>query len=491
MSLFRRSNNLHTPEEAAKAMAQFIPNPEGAERTLTKAREAAESRDPAAMTFYCNALREDPSKEEGWKAMIVLGLQHQQDKGKSASKDECKKLDGDHPLDKFIVSYFKWCHSIANLNLAKECLEAAILANQIPFIKFSSERVLSIAANDKKTSRSTLMSMMEIVRKANCFDIALEFGRLALKLKADPELDRTLKQLSAEHAMNAGGFNEVTNESGSFRKNIKDADKQQEMIEESSLGKSDQSEKKQLEKWKKDFNEDSSNPDIITKYAQLLKKSGDSNNIKLAFKVYMKGYQNTQEYRFRMLAGDIKIQETEKQLKNLEKKLAANPSNSLLKEKYKKGLSQIQILKMKELSERIGRYPGDRNLRYELGLLSMSMNKIDRAMECFQKAKDEPKLRIDSGHKLGMCFIKEGWYSEAIAEFKETLSNMDIGDTNRNLDIQYDLMKALIKHANAEKNVKYAKESLEICSAIARKDISYKDIRNKRREIDNLIKGLL
>ena len=146
---------------------------------------------------------------------------------------------------------------------------------------------------------------------------------------------------------------------------------------------------------------------------------------------------------------------------------------------------------MKELSARIDRYPGDRILRYELGLLSMSMNKIDKAMECFQKAKDEPKLRIDSGHKLGLCFIKEGWYSEAIAEFKETLSNMDIGDSNRNLDIQYDLMKALIKHANAEKNVKHAKESLEICSAIARKDISYKDIRNKRREIDNLIKELL
>ena len=490
MALFRRSNNSLSREEAAKAMSDFAPNSQAATKTLAKAREAAESRDPAAMTFYCNALREDPYNQEAWKAMIALGLQHQQEKGKTASKEECKKLDGTHPLDKFVVSYFKWCHSIQNLTLAKECLESAIISQQIDFVKFSAERVLNIASNNPKTSRANLIATMELVREAGCFDIALEFGRLALKLKSDPELDRTLKQLSAEHAMKSGGFNEVGNEAGSFRKNIKDAKKQQEILEEGSLGLSEDSEDRQIKKWADEFKKDPSVPDTISKYGQLLKRSGSAENLKIAYKVYMKGFETTKEYRFKMAAGDIKIQEVERQLSILKSKCAKHPEDSSLQNKYNKGLKQVQKIKMTELSNRIHRFPGDRSIRFALGVLAMDMNEIDKAMECFQKSKDEPKLRVDSGHKLGLCFDKEGWHAEAVAELKETLDNIEVGDNDRSLNIQYDLMKALIKQSKSEKNITQATEALKICSSIARKDISYKDIRIKRREIDSLIKEL-
>ena len=35
-------------------------------------------------------------------------------------------------------------------------------------------------------------------------------------------------------------------------------------------------------------------------------------------------------------------------------------------------------------------------------------------MGCFQKSKDEPKLRTRSGHLLGRCFAPEGWHTDAV-----------------------------------------------------------------------------
>ena len=51
-------------------------------------------------------------------------------------------------------------------------------------------------------------------------------------------------------------------------------------------------------------------------------------------------------------------------------------------------------------------------------------------------------------------------------------------------------MVSLIAHARDEQSVELAKRALDICSSIARKNITYRDIRVRRKEIDNLIKEL-
>jgi hypothetical protein len=51
-------------------------------------------------------------------------------------------------------------------------------------------------------------------------------------------------------------------------------------------------------------------------------------------------------------------------------------------------------------------------------------------------------------------------------------------------------MVSLMEHARAESSLELAKEAKEICSTIARKNITYRDIRNWRKEVDVLIKEL-
>jgi len=91
---------------------------------------------------------------------------------------------------------------------------------------------------------------------------------------------------------------------------------------------------------------------------------------------------------------------------------------------------------------------------------------------------------------LGKSFAAEGWHSDAVAEYRETLAALDATEADRELEIRYDLMCALIAQAADEQSVDLARDAMEICSMISRKDITYKDIRGRRREVDTLVKEL-
>ena len=61
---------------------------------------------------------------------------------------------------------------------------------------------------------------------------------------------------------------------------------------------------------------------------------------------------------------------------------------------------------------------------------------------------------------------------------------------DREQTIRYDLMVAMIEGARADDSIDLARQAKTICSDIARKDITYRDIRAKRREVDELIKSI-
>jgi hypothetical protein len=91
---------------------------------------------------------------------------------------------------------------------------------------------------------------------------------------------------------------------------------------------------------------------------------------------------------------------------------------------------------------------------------------------------------------LGRCFAKEGWHSEATGEYKEALAAIDSTQADKELEIRYDLMLSLMELARAEKSSAHAKEAAEICSAIIRKNIGFKDVRARRKEVDELVRTL-
>ena len=204
----------------------------------------------------------------------------------------------------------------------------------------------------------------------------------------------------------------------------------------------------------------------------------------------MKGYEDTRQYRLCMFAGDIRIEQAARKAAALREKLEQDGADAEVKTAYEEARRALLDLRFSEYTERAREYPTDRRVKYQLGEVAFERADYDEAMQCFQEAKDEPKLRIRAGYLLGRCFAAESWHKEAIEEYKEALEQIEPGDKETELAIRYDLMVSLMEQASQEKSLELARESLQICSTIARKDITYRNIRDCRRKVDELIKQL-
>jgi tetratricopeptide (TPR) repeat protein len=466
------------------ADAPFRPQPDKARTWFDYAENQMKSAQYAtAIIYYACGIALDPSSMVGHEGTMAAANRHLQKKGKRLNRADLKEL-GKHPeVAAFAEAEALWMSDLLNGSLAIKTLEACGTAEQEEAGLFLAPRVLNIVSKWKKVSKSHYIAVKDACAEIGAWNDAITAGQLAMELDpSDGQLDADIKGLSAQRAMSQGGYESALDEDGSFRGMVKDMDKQRELEEEESIAGVGGGSDRVLKRARATFRENPNVPENILRLGKLLRRQGDIDSLKEAEGVYMNGYKATKEYRFRMTAGDILLQR-----KRQEVKLKREDGDEAAAASMEK---QILEFEATEYAERSERYPTDRQIRYHLGEVALRTGDIETAMGCFQKSKDEPRLRCRAGHLLGRCFSEEGWHAESIAEYRDVLANIDATEGSLELEVRYDLMLSLIESARLESSEVLAREALEICSGIARQDITYRDIRSRRHEIDELVRSL-
>ncbi|MCI0629682.1 MAG: hypothetical protein L0Y44_03400 [Phycisphaerales bacterium] len=470
----------------------FVPQPEKARVWFDYAKTASDSSNyEYALTCYANGIKLDPDTMSAHEAMLDVALKYVNKGGKPATGKEIRNIDGAHPIAKFAAAEFAWMKEITNSALALKALEAAIKASQYQYGHWIAPTILNVLRRTKKPSKSTFVQAKDLFKQVNAWDEALTAGQIAVQIDpTDNALDHELKDISAQRAMDAGGYEKAAGQEGGFRAFVKDSEKQRQLIEAEAITGGQSMEERNLLRAKAEYEKHPTVPDVINQYAQLIKKKGTPEAEQHAFDIYMKGYKDTGEYRFRMAAGDIRMDQLRRDVDGLQARSEAAPTDIALKGEAQFARQRLLDLESNEVNERVSKYPTDRQMKMRLGEVEFAMGSYENASVAFQAAKDEPKLRVRAGHMLGKSFAALSWHMEAINEFKEALNAIDATEKDRELAIRYDLMVSLIEYARSERDIGHAKEALDICSGIVRKDIGYRDIRARRKEVDQLIKDL-
>jgi hypothetical protein len=473
-------------------MAGFEPQPEKARVWFEYGRTAADSFNyEYALACYANGIKLDPAAMSAHEAMYEVAVKYLAKAGKPATGKEIKSIEDSTPLGKFAAAEFAWMKDIANPSLGLKALEAAVKAGQFEYGNWSANKVLGAIRRQKKLSKGMLVQAKDLFKEVSAWNEALAAGQLALQIDpSDNALDHELKDISAQRAMDQGGYERAAGKEGAFRQFVKNIDKQRELQEAEAIVTSETAEQRNLQRAKEQYEKNPKVPDSINIYAQMLKKQSTPQAEMLAYEIYMRGFKDTGEYRFKMAAGDVKVEQLRRDVELLESKAQNTPTDATIQSQLSAARSVLINTELVELNERVSKYPTDRYLRMRLGEIEFVSGNYEAAQLAFQAVKDEPKLRVRAAHMLGRCFAAESWHREAISEYKEALSAIDATEKDRELDIRYDLMVSLIEDARAERDANLAKEALEICSGIVRKSISYRDIRAKRKEVDQLIRDL-
>ncbi len=478
-----------TPDQGA-----FKPDPAKAQKWLDHAQKlVGTGNHEYALACFANAVKFEPARMEIHEAMFESAKKFLAAGGKAASGKDVKQIDGPGPVDRFAAAEFVWMRDLNNLAAALKLLEAAARAGQEAFGAWLSPKVLNMLRAQKKPSKSMFVQAKDRFAAVSAWNEAFLAGEEAVRLDpSDTALIAELKQLTAQRAITQGGYAEAAAaaETGGFRRFVKDLDKQRELEAAESISGTADSQQIALEKARQEHLANPLSPDAVSKYGQLLRRMGGDEAEREARSLYLSAYETIGEYRFKALAADLDIARLRRELRAAEEALAASPADEARQQAVAKRRKALLDRERTEFAERVAKYPTDRKLKIDLGRVLIELGEHEEAMGCFQVCKDEPKYRVESAHMLGRCFAASGWHQEATGEYREALEHLDGTERERELPIRYDLMLSLMALARTESSVQHARDAAEICSLILRRDIGFRDIRDRRKEIDLLLKDL-
>ncbi len=473
---------------------ELISQPEKARVFFDRARTVHDTANyEYAMTLWLQGLRLDPSNMTALEAFFdsAANFNAQQEKSKGPTKDQIRTIEKKGPVDKYLVNILHWGTKpttdwAAGLRSMEEAAKFEL--NEPAY--WIGEKILNIAMNDLKAKKDHFVTMMELFRKIGAPDLAVRSGERALQMDPkDNKLVNTLRNLSAEATMSRGGYSK-TGQAGGYRSNIRDQSRQQELQDSDQVVKGEAAMERLIALAADEYKSRPADPNAIQKLGKLLQERGTPDDEKTVIKLYLKGHKDTQSYRFKALAGDVQMRIARRRLRALEEKLKAERDNQELRAQFEKGQRQVLEFERDEYTERVANYPTDLRLKFELGLRHYHLGDYEEAIQQFQQAQGASGIGQIVLSYLGRCFQALGWLDEAEGTFRRAIEEHGSEGDDLGTELRYGLLIALQRRAEEQRDLEAGEEAFKLASGIAIKQINYKDVRDRRSTLQDLIKTL-
>ncbi len=438
-----------------------------------------------AMTCWLSGLRFDPANIPALEGFFKSAADYRSGAaGKAPTKDMVAALGGGTPVDKFLSALLNWACKPSEADLA---LKAAMIPAEIGLAepaKWIGPKALELLAREPKPRKDHFVKLMEAMSKFGLYDVALRAGEIALKLDpTDINLGTDVKNMAAQATMSKGGY-ENTGKDGGFRSNIRDAARQAQAETEGRMIKSEDAATNLVEGAKADYNSNPQDRVNIRKYVEALISRGTPADEQTAMAVLDRAFKDTQEYRFRQTAGDIRIKVGRRALKVIRE--ASIGGDAAAAAKLPAATATQLALEIEEYEARVNAYPTDLGLKYELAIRYIEVGKHNEAIEQLQQAKSDGRNKPKVLLAMGRAFVSIGWADEAVDTFRQALEGQNDLESS-SLDLRYELMCALQMRAEKDRDAAAAEEASAIASKIAQQQFGYKDIRARREALKALI----
>lgn len=352
------------------------------------------------------------------------------------------------------------------------------------------QHALALANENPKSKKDTYVRLLDAFDKLGAFQLAAQAGEIATRLDpSDGDLQARVRNMLAQNTMSRGGFDD--SEEGGFRRNIRNADRQTELEQEDSITKSGSVKDQIIARVEAELKERPGDLPTIGKYVKALMDRGKPADELKAMSVLGKAYKDSGQFRFRKTAGEIQVKRSQRNVEKLRANAAADPSNEEAAEKLAAAEAALTKMQLEELKLQVQNYPTDLTLRFQLGKILAATGEHDAAIEQFQQAQDDAKIRRHVQHEMGQSFLAMGgWDDAAVGTFRAGLDGMPDDTTPLGMELRYGLMRALQAKASGERSADAAEEADKIAAGIAMQKFNFKDVRERREQIKALMAEL-
>lgn len=467
-------------------------SPEKAKRFFEVARNRHDvgSFDYAA-NMWLQGLKFEPSNLDAVKGFFSSASGHMSSMGaKSPGKDMDAAVSGRTPVHKFLAALLAWGYDQLN---AEKAVKAGVAASDLGLREvalYLVQNATKLALKAERPRKDSLVKLMEAAEKVEDFQTALVAGDAAAKMDiGDGKLAAHVKNLAAQSTMTKGGYSQ-TGEAGGFRSNIRNMDQQRQLEEQDRIVKTEGVLDRIVNDTRAAYKANPSDRPALLRYVKALTERGTPADEDEAHGILIKAYTDTQEFRFRQAAGDLRMKQGRRKLRELKAKHEAAPADPDAKHAFLEADKSQVALEMTEYEGIVAAYPTNLGAKFDLGLRYLAAGRHTDAIGQLQQAKSDGKVKHQANLKLGLAFIAIDWLDEAVETLRAGIGEYPDPNDDTGMELRYELTDALMKKGVASRDLASLEEADKLASAIAMQNITYKDIRDKRTKIKALINEL-
>jgi tetratricopeptide (TPR) repeat protein len=456
---------------------------EGDSQLLAKARSFFEGAGKSAeadnfdyaINMYLEGLHCAPDALQGGHIPLCeLALRRQGKGGKKPSMlERAKRRRGKTAIEQMLNAEYLFAKAPDHLPYAEAMLKAAVAGGYKKTASWIANFVFQANNAAEKPSVQTYVLLKDSYEALGEFDKAVVACQRACKLKPeDAELADEYQRLSAELTVSRGKYDQE----GDFRHSIKDRESQEKLQAQESVIKTEDYRRSAVEEARGAMAQDPNLPRNIFNLAEALSDLRNDKAENEAIKLLEDTYKTKRDFSFKQRAGELRIKQLKRKVKEAESALAARREDAQAKSKAAELSAQLNDTELGHYCLCVENYPTDLRAKYEYGVRLVRNKKYDEAIPLFQEAQRDPRHKISAMDKIGFCFFMKGWFTDAIDVFTRAIEAYEIKDDAIAKELRYNLARAYQEQGETEK-------ALEIYRRIAQLDFAYKDI---RQQIDKL-----
>ncbi len=444
-------------------------------RLYDKGVEAAQRENfDYATTLFCQVLQREPGLFEARKALRVA----QTKRSAGVSTGFFKKMMSNAGSSPQIAK--------AKLALNKNPAEAMAIAEEVlngdannPF----AHRIIIDAAHALGLPRTAVLSLETVVRIApKDKALVIEFANVVAETGGnatvaekflddlirsspyDPDLLQAQKNLSAHKILDEGGYNALSDGSGSFRDVLRNKDEAVSLEQEKRVQKTEDNTLGLIEEYETRLITEPNNLKLLRSLAELYTQK---DNFPRALALYdrIKNSELGGDASIDRAIADTIVRQFDFQISQL------NPFDEGTAEKTAAITAEKISFQLAETQKRVEKYPTDLAIKFELGVLYFQAGNIGEAIAEFQKAQGNPHKRLAAMSYLAQCFAKRKMFDLAAKTLQNAIKEKPGFDEEKK-DLTYQL--GCVLESMGKKD-----EAIEQFKIIYEMDISYKDVSAK------------
>jgi len=215
----------------------------------------------------------------------------------------------------------------------------------------------------------------------------------------------------------------------SFRDSVHETDQQREIYDKERLAQSGERIDELIALAQRRYDENPKDQRLINELVDLLCRREEEAEEKRAIGVLIKAYKETDDYRFKSRAFDIRIKQNKRAVR------AAREAGD--ERKYQESRKEALQFELSVFKDRMKHYPTDMRLRFEYGRRLFEAGLYDDAIPFLQEARNDRKVRFQCSLSIGRCFFEKAYYPQAVDTFREAINSYEIREDELGKELHY------------------------------------------------------